>query len=72
MKQLKARTPRMVAQHMIKTYGKEASTHTTYNLMQYDRGTPGYNYWLDVLNQIDKLNAKLNKQQAAKKEKQHV
>lgn len=47
---LKQRTPEQTAKHMAKTYGKDWRIHATYNLMQYDRDTKGWAYWINVLN----------------------
>lgn len=46
----KVRTPEQTAEFMRKQYGANASAHATYTLMQYDHGTPGYVYWMEVLN----------------------
>ena len=36
------------AERMIERYGKDAGVHCTYNLMQYDRGSVGFDYWWSV------------------------
>ena len=52
MNQTGVRPAHQTAANMTERYGAEASVHATYNLMNYDRGTHGYMYWLSVLDMI--------------------
>lgn len=54
MKKVKQRTPEQTAKHMADLYGRDWRIHATYNLMQYDRDTAGWVYWLEVLNSKEK------------------
>lgn len=47
-------SPQETAQRMQAQYGKDVTIHATYNLMQYEKGTCGYTYWLAVLTELKK------------------
>ena len=52
MKKPKSKTPADIADHMIERYGSEAGIHCVYNMMQYDRDTAGWQWWIKVANAI--------------------
>lgn len=41
------RTPKETAEHMRKTYGKDAVVHCMYSIMN-NEGTPAADYWREV------------------------
>jgi hypothetical protein len=45
-------TPAQAAANMRERYGNDAPVHATYNLMLYDKGTPGYLHWRAVHEQL--------------------
>ena len=50
MATIKQRTPAQTAKRMRAMYGENWRIHASYNMMQYDRDTPGWAYWLAVIN----------------------
>lgn len=47
---IKQLTPLDTAKRMHELYGNDWRINATYNLMQYDRDTEGWAFWIKVLN----------------------